>query len=57
MQSKYRFIQRELRVQMSLAAKMGVELQASITARVGVEGIYSEDENKDVWVNDGQLCL
>lgn len=57
MQSKYRFIQRELRVQMSLAAKMGVELQASITAWVGVEGIYSEDESKDVWVNDGQLCL
>lgn len=40
---------------MSLAAKMGVELQASITAWVG--GIYSEDESKDVWVNDGQLCL
>lgn len=27
MQSRYRFIQRELRVQMSLAAKMGVELK------------------------------
>lgn len=40
---------------MSLAAKMGVELQASITAWVGVGGIYSEDESKDV--NDGQLCL
>lgn len=34
MQSKYRFIQRELRVQM--AAEMGVELQASITVWVGV---------------------